>query len=675
MESYWSEDSYEGGYYSKNYKYQKKPYQKTQTFVPSYGSEISLYKTKMCRFIVQYGNCTQNNNCIHAHSKHELRRDPRQPIPVWVKGIYEKMQRNKNRNYAKFDTKTTAHHEKRNFIFEEGDEEAHKPKFVGSNIPLNRAPARSGTQYDTHSVGIPVITGTPIQQTDNIEEAYKKLKIENLDLQATIAKVQRDNEVLEQKLQESSKKCVNYESVIEKYKGVAESIGSELEQAKKGQMSKENQTIQELRKMVKELQQENSQLTDKNKELLNRVHNEDRSGDAYYEIAMHAIKQLEEMTRSYLTKKLMNHPVLTPSLTIVDKKDVFNILDHEPSHPYNRIQKVQKAKIFPPIMKAVQLRAELKRMIEEQESYDEGTKESGFNTYSKNSEELLEKISQLESRLTDRNQEIKGCNFHKRELDNQLHSCKMTISKLRNELEFTKKNYYQLKEDASNAYTEEDVADYKRQITQLHETIRKYKKENTDYNDQVTALQRNLVKLRAADAEIANKNQEISGLKKAQEEQSKLITESEQKVTSLEAELQKLTQEKQGIEQDLGVKINSLKQDVARRNKIILNQKKQIDSLADSEALKHQNEALQQRHVQLCDSIEAMLECKETNEPMKIPCFTPSGNTVEKEVMQKWILNGQKDPWNGKPCKDIIKNLLATELNILLDQYKVMTQS
>ncbi|CAI2386976.1 unnamed protein product [Moneuplotes crassus] len=148
----------------------------------------------------------------------------------------------------------------------------------------------------------------------------------------------------------------------------------------------------------------------------------------------------------------------------------------------------------------------------------------------------------------------------------------------------------------------------------------------------------------------------------------------EQKVELLETLKHKIHEEKQEIEQDLSDRIVALEQDVARRNKIIANQKKRIDGLANSEALEQKNEILSQKHNQLCDSIEVMLYCKETNDPMKTPCFTTSGNTVDKEVMEMWIQDGQKDPWNGKPCIEVTKNLLAEDLGILLEQYKAKSQ-
>ncbi|CAI2386493.1 unnamed protein product [Moneuplotes crassus] len=565
----------------------------------------------------------------------------------------------------------TCFREKRGWIAEEADhEEGLQSKFFGGSTSPSRNPVRTDPNNDIQSVGIPVFTGTPIQQDGEIEEEYKKLKIESQDQQVIITKLQRDNEEYVQKLKELSRKCMNYESLIEKYKVIIESTKSEHDQAKKEMDCKESKTIQELTKTIETLKVANSELTNKNKELLCKNDKKDPPGDSYYEIVIYGINQLEEITRSYLTKKLMNHPVLTPSLTIVDKQDVFNILDYSPEHPYNRVQEFQKAKIFPPMKSVVDLRYELKRMVEEQESNDGDVQTSSSNILSDNSEQLLEKISQLESRLDTRNNKIKKCNLRKKELEDRLDSCGMTISMLQNELIFTRKNCYKLAEDVSKSYTEADVADYKRQITQLHESISQYKKENTNCIEQDVGLQKNLAKFRATNSEIPHKNQEIADLKKAQEEKCKRISEMEQKIRSLETLKQKIQEEKQEIEKDLSVRIQVLEQDLIRKNEIVVSQKKRIFDLTDSERLKQQNEELKQRHNQLCDSIETLLYCKASNEPMKIPCFTPSGNTVNMSVIEKWISNGTKDPWNGKPCNEAIKNLLAINLDLLLVQHK-----
>jgi hypothetical protein len=41
----------------------------------------------------------------------------------------------------------------------------------------------------------------------------------------------------------------------------------------------------------------------------------------------------------------MKKPVLTPSLALVDKKDVFSILDNNPSHPFLKKDKPAKGKV------------------------------------------------------------------------------------------------------------------------------------------------------------------------------------------------------------------------------------------------------------------------------------------------------------------------------------------
>lgn len=121
---------------------------KATTFIPKYGSEISKYKTKMCPFSEKYGDWKQGKHCIFAHDKWELRKgkfhdisekftrlDPQQPIPIRVKEIYERINRNKRSN-RDFDSRTMAKPEKRNFIFEEEDykKEDYGSKYVQPDI-------------------------------------------------------------------------------------------------------------------------------------------------------------------------------------------------------------------------------------------------------------------------------------------------------------------------------------------------------------------------------------------------------------------------------------------------------------------------------------------------------------------------------------------------------------
>ncbi|CAI2386975.1 unnamed protein product [Moneuplotes crassus] len=470
-------------FYEKDYQYRstdyRKPHERGATFVPSYGSEMARYKTKMCNYLLRNGNCTLGQNCTYAHNKLEQRKNFKEPIPIWVKDVYKRIWRKKYQKNCNFGSKSDLvpemprFQEERRFISGE-DEEDKK----SSEIERNPSQATDFQNQEplnyAHSVQTPIVCETPVPQDSDITDAYRKLKIENLDLQATIAKLHRDKEELEQKLQESSKMSMESESP-------------------------ETDTIQDFNRMVKELQEENSQLKNRIKELLSKGESKSQSSDVYYKIILHAINQLEEVTRSYLTKKLMNYPVLTPSLTIVDKQDVFNILDHKPEHPYNSFKELQKAKTFPPMKSVVDLRYELKRMVEEQESNDGDVKVSGSNTLSGDSEQLLEKISQLESRLKDRNREIKGCNVHKTELKNKLYNCELKVAELEDELALIKKGNLKFTRKSLKSYTEADVADYKRQITQLHESIRKYKKENTYYKYQISVLKWDLSKLGTTD--------------------------------------------------------------------------------------------------------------------------------------------------------------------------------
>lgn len=117
---------------------------------------------------------------------------------------------------------------------------------------------------EAHGFGIPVESSLPIHDS-GIEEAYKKLKIENLDLQAEIEKLKKDSKG-DDGLQT---KCKNYEKTIKKYKGIIDFIGGELGDVIHGNATPgheprvDNETINELKSMVRELQEEKDELEEK----------------------------------------------------------------------------------------------------------------------------------------------------------------------------------------------------------------------------------------------------------------------------------------------------------------------------------------------------------------------------------------------------------------------------
>ncbi|CAI2385742.1 unnamed protein product [Moneuplotes crassus] len=715
MNSYWSDDSYEDGEHLRDARIAK-GHDKEETFIPPPGSKISQYKMKTCKMMEQNKSCNKGHKCIYAHNKYQIREDPQEPIPLWVKDIYNEMKINRKKNKADFDVQSTATGDRRNLIFNDNDD--YSPNFIQPRIPLNSGSQHSIPQFDTHSVGIPIVSGSSFQQNDGIEDAYKKLKIENLDLQAIVTKLQRDNQNLTSELEGSMKNCQNCKSMTKKYKEFAVSDNSELLESLKKQQAKDRATIEELKSMVNELEVENSKLTQKNKELSKSGSLANKSTDVYYDIATHAIGALEEISKSVLSKKLMKNPVLTPSLAIVDKVDVYAYLDKHPKHPFNKMTKPIKGKIFIPMKKVIDLRCELKSMIEEQEEINTAIKIS-LSDADNNSNDLAKKISGLESKLKDRQEEIKGLNKKKNSLENELKNSKANITKLQQEIASLKKGSNKSQKNKDEAA----IKGYKKQIAELNDKIKLHLNDQTMKNKEISQLKNEISQEKAQATqfkEMASKyqsqaaqqknqvpklTQEISKLKKQisqlEEEaefstkqakkledknknQKKAIGSFNQKITELnknvdeaevkksyaEATTKKVEQEKEEMEQELTQKIKSLDKDLLRRNKIIVSQKKQMDSLSDVKKLQEDNGVLKDTITQICDSMETMLECNETNVPMKNPCVTPSGHTVEKEVLEQWIFNGEKDPWNGAMCKSTRKNLLASELALLLEQYK-----
>ena len=67
---------------------QKKRIKKDNTFIPKQFTDISRYKTHLCREIEMGVRCSRGNKCKFAHSIDELR-SFKDPIPVSVKNLYE----------------------------------------------------------------------------------------------------------------------------------------------------------------------------------------------------------------------------------------------------------------------------------------------------------------------------------------------------------------------------------------------------------------------------------------------------------------------------------------------------------------------------------------------------------------------------------------------------------
>lgn len=85
--------------------------------------------------------------------------------------------------------------------------------------------------------------------------------------------------------------------------------------------------------------------------------------DGLIKIILNAIESLEKFTRSPLTNKLINEPVMTPSLAIVDKSDVAQIRDTR--NPQFITKAVPSGEIiYKPFKKFVTLRGTIKHMYE-----------------------------------------------------------------------------------------------------------------------------------------------------------------------------------------------------------------------------------------------------------------------------------------------------------------------
>jgi len=174
------------------------------------------------------------------------------------------------------------------------------------------------------------------------------------------------------------------------------------------EMQKSQKQIFALQKKIQQLEKSNTNLYEKNVDL---SENKDysSSSNAYYDIVMYAMESLNRITKSPLTKELINNPVLTPSLHIVDKGDTFKILDKNKNHPFLKKNNPIKGKTYAQFKEVVTLRKDLKSMIEKQNNSGNEYESSPNNQKDQNNtDSLIKKIDTLEKRVCERNSEIKG---------------------------------------------------------------------------------------------------------------------------------------------------------------------------------------------------------------------------------------------------------------------------
>lgn len=110
------------------------------------------------------------------------------------------------------------------------------------------------------------------------------------------------------------------------------------------------------------------------------------------------------------------------------------------------------------------------------------------------------------------------------------------------------------------------------------------------------------------------------------------------------------------------------------------NYKKQLEKLKKEKKVKKDDvtkgqiessyDALQVTYSNLMEELKELLLCPILLVKMDDPCITSSGHTIDGDLMQQYIQNGDKDPWdNTMICDRKVRNLLAYKLKILVDQY------
>lgn len=191
-------------------------------------------------------------------------------------------------------------------------------------------------------------------------------------------------------------------------------------------------------------------------------------------IILHAIQVLENLTRSPLTKKLIKEPVLTPSLSLIDKSEIKSVVD---------TSKPVKGTIFKPFEGVVKLRMEMKAMFEQLSENPKNESSAVNKEAEKQIKALNRKIEELKVQirgLEKRNNKLKS-DLVEAEVPKEDPKMKAMIATIENQNAQLKENNDKLKQQAN---------EFKQQIDELRVIINQADDREKSLVEKLEALQR-----------------------------------------------------------------------------------------------------------------------------------------------------------------------------------------
>lgn len=236
---------------------------------------------------------------------------------------------------------------------------------------------------------------------------------------------------------------------------------------------------------------------------------------------MYAIQALESLTRSSLSKNLIKKPVLTPSLKLIDKSEIYSILEKNPGHPCLKISKPKKGEIFEPFEGIVKLRFKLKEMYED-------FKENSKDTSSAPNKEAEKQVKALNKKVEDLKAQINGLEKRNIKLVSDLEEAKIP------------------KEDPKK---KAKTVDFENQNKQLKDNNNRLKKQLSELKKQMDGLK---VIINQAGVREKNLVEKLEDLERSHEDLKKEYEHLAKDKDQLKDEKDKLVNEitKSGIDED-----------------------------------------------------------------------------------------------------------------------------
>lgn len=209
-------------------------------------------------------------------------------------------------------------------------------------------------------MGQPTTHNDPFSLNSRLEQAYFDLRVQKLDLEAKMAKLEKDNLINVQTYEALSTECQRLKE--ENNAKLPQEVNLDYELIQK--INEENVIKnEELRNYIVRLEKDIDGYQKRVKEQDSK--NKDKTNEVVFDLLFDAIGELEKLTKSQLSKEPMLEPVLTPSNHIIDRTEVVKLSKDSKDHWLLINAPYSKERIFFPMMSLIDFKDRLKIRIEQ----------------------------------------------------------------------------------------------------------------------------------------------------------------------------------------------------------------------------------------------------------------------------------------------------------------------